>query len=105
MKHCFRLSLLIAFASCVSIPAQEKAPAPTFTNGLGMKFAWIPPGNFMMGSAKDEKERKPDETQHKVTLTKGFYMGVYAVTQEEWKAVMGNNPSKFQGEKVLPVEC
>lgn len=57
-----------------------------------------------MGSPKDEKERKDDETQHKVTLTRGFYMGVYTVTQEQWKEVMGNNPSHFKGEKNLPVE-
>jgi formylglycine-generating enzyme required for sulfatase activity len=70
-----------------------------------MKFVWIPPGTFMMGSPKEEKERKPDEIQHKVTLTKGFYLGVYAVTQEEWQAVMGKNPSFFKAEKKLPVEC
>jgi formylglycine-generating enzyme required for sulfatase activity len=104
VKHCFSLSLFLAFASYVPIQAQEKAPAQTFTNSLNMKFVWIPPGTFMMGSAKEEKERKNDETQHKVTLTKGFYMGVYTVNQEEWKEVMGNNPSKFQGEKNLPVE-
>ena len=69
-----------------------------------MKFVWIPPGNFMMGSPKEEKQRNSNETQHKVTLTKGFYMGVYTVTQEQWKAVMGNNPSAFKGEKNLPVE-
>jgi formylglycine-generating enzyme required for sulfatase activity len=79
-------------------------PPPTFTNSLGMKFVWIPPGDFMMGSPKEEKDRKDNETQHKVTLTKGFYMGVYTVTQEEWQAVMGKNPSHFKGEKNLPVE-
>jgi len=60
-----------------------------------------------MGNPKEEKEREPlgtDETQHKVTLTKGFYLGVFTVTQEEWQAVMGNNPSVFKGEKNLPVE-
>ena len=77
---------------------------PAFTNSIGMKFAWIPPGTFMMGSPKEEKERKDDETQHKVTLTKGFYMGVYTVTQEQWQEIMGNNPSHFKGEKNLPVE-
>jgi formylglycine-generating enzyme required for sulfatase activity len=69
-----------------------------------MKFVWIPPGDFMMGSPKEELQRKPDETRHKVTLTKGFFMGVYTVTQEEWLAVMGKNPSSFKGEKNLPVE-
>ena len=79
-------------------------PNPPFTNSLGMKFVWIPPGSFMMGSPKDEYAREDDETKHKVTLTKGFYMGVYTVTQEQWKEVMGSNPSNFKGEKNLPVE-
>src|SRR5262249_43140137 len=60
-----------------------------------------------MGSPKGELLReflRGDETQHKVTLTRGFYMGVYPVTQEEWQAVMGKNPSRFKGEKNLPVE-
>ncbi len=56
-----------------------------------MKFAWIPPGWFMMGSDKSDDE-KP---MHKVTITKGFYMGIYPVTQAEWAWVMGsdNRPS------------
>ncbi len=58
-----------------------KPPEP-YTNSIGMKFVWIPPGNFVMGSPKEEKERKAEEIQHKVTLTKGFYMGVYTVTQQ-----------------------
>jgi hypothetical protein len=47
---------------------------------------------------------RQDESQHKVTLTRGYYLGVYTVTQEQWQAVMGNNPSYFTGEKNLPVE-
>jgi formylglycine-generating enzyme required for sulfatase activity len=72
-----------------------------------MKFVWIPPGTFLMGSPKEEEDRivsLDSETQHKVTLTKGFYMGVYTVTQEQWKGIMGNNPSEFKGEKNLPVD-
>jgi sulfatase modifying factor 1 len=93
--------------------AQEKDPPkvivtdptkPAVTNSIGMKFVWIPPGNFVMGSPKDEKLRQDNETQHKVTLTKGFYMGVHTVTQEQYETVMGKNPSFFKGEKNLPVE-
>lgn len=76
----------------------------TFTNSIGMKFVWIRPGTFMMGSPKEEAGRRVDELQHQVTLSKGFYMGVYTVTQEQWQRVMGNNPSHFKGEKNLPVE-
>jgi formylglycine-generating enzyme required for sulfatase activity len=83
---------------------QSKDPPKNFSNSIDMKFVWIPAGSFMMGSPKEEKERNDDETQHKVTLTKGFYIGVYTVTQEQWQAIMGNNPSVFKGKKNLPVE-
>jgi formylglycine-generating enzyme required for sulfatase activity len=104
MTRFFCLSLLVALASNVPIHAQQKDPPKNFTNSIGMKFVWIAPGSFMMGSPKEEKERQANETQHKVTLTKGFYMGVYTVTQEQWKEVVGNNPSFFKDEKNLPVE-
>jgi sulfatase modifying factor 1 len=82
----------------------KQDPPKNFTNSVGMKFVWIPPGNFMMGSPKEEKGRYNSEAQHEVTLTKGFYMGVFTVTQEQWLTVMGNNPSTFKGEKNLPVD-
>jgi formylglycine-generating enzyme required for sulfatase activity len=87
--------------------AEEKdppKPPEPFTNSLGMKFVWVPPGNFMMGSPKEEENRHDDEALHKVTLSKGFYMAIHLVTQEQWKVVMGNSPSNFKGEKNLPVE-
>jgi formylglycine-generating enzyme required for sulfatase activity len=87
-----------------SLAQEKKDPPKQYTNSIGMKFVWIPPGTFMMGSPQEEKERDDHETQHKVTLTKGFYMGVHLVTQEQWQEVMGNNPSHFKGEKNLPVE-
>src|SRR6202158_4308094 len=98
MTRLFCLSQVVALASYVPIQAQRKDPPKNFTNSIGMKFVWIPPGNFVMGSPKEEKESGDGEIQHKVTLTKGFYMGAYAVTQEEWQALMGNNPSHFKGE-------
>ena len=107
MKRLFCFALVAAFvtlASDLPVHAQQKDPPKNFTNSIGMKFVWIPPGNFMMGSPANEAGRDTGETQHKVTLTKGFYMGVYAVTQEQWQAVMGNNPSDHKGEKNLPVE-
>lgn len=65
---------------------------------------WIRPGTFMMGSSESEEGRYPNEIQHEVTLSEGFWLAETACTQELWKAVMGNNPSEFQGDK-LPVEC
>jgi formylglycine-generating enzyme required for sulfatase activity len=73
--------------------------------GENMIFCWIPPGEFMMGSPEGELGRGYKETQHKVVISKGFWMGKYEVTQSEWEAVMGNNPSKFRGDNLkLPVE-
>lgn len=81
-------------------PKQKPAPEKYITNSIGMKLAYIPPGKFMMGSPKSEQEQvgagwAEQEFQHAVEITKGFYMGVYAVTQEEYKDVMGKNPSWF----------
>jgi len=58
-------------------------------------FEWIKAGTFTMGSPGGEKDRKDNEVQHEVTLTKGFYMAKYAVTQEQYFEVMGINPSSF----------
>jgi formylglycine-generating enzyme len=77
---------------------------PFRTNVLGMMYAWIPPGTFLMSSPANEPERSDDKTQHKVTLTKGFHLGVHQVTQAQWQAVMGGNPSYMKGESNLPVE-
>ena len=55
----------------------------------------IPAGMFTMGSPTNELGRESDETQHQVTLTKDFYIGVFEVTQKQWERVMGNWPSYF----------
>ena len=66
-------------------------------------MVWIKPGTFEMGSPSSEEGRDDDERQHRVTLTKGFWMGKYEVTQAQWQAVMGSDPSRFKGSN-LPVE-
>ena len=72
-------------------------------DGVEFAFRWCPPGEFMMGSPKNEEGRESDETLHKVTLTKGFWMLETEVTQKQWQTIMGNNPSKFKGDN-QPVE-
>gem|GEM_PF-3057879 len=66
-----------------------------FTNSLGMTFKQIPAGTFMMGSLSTELGRYDNEIQHQVTISKSFYMQSTEVTQGQWKAVMGTNPSYF----------
>jgi formylglycine-generating enzyme required for sulfatase activity len=82
----------------------QDLPEKEVVNSVGMKLAWIPPGTFLMGSPEGEEGRHDDEIRHRVALTKGFYLGVHQVTQAQWQAVMGSNPSKFKGGN-LPVEC
>ena len=72
--------------------------------GVKLSMALIPPGTFMMGSPDSEAQRGDDEKLHEVTLKKPFYMGIHQVTQEQWQALMGDNPSQFKGAKNLPVE-
>ncbi len=61
----------------------------------GIKLCWCPAGRFMMGSPRSEPERRPDEEQVEVTLTRGFWMGKYAVTQGQWKRVVGKLPGEL----------
>ena len=73
-------------------------------NGVEFAFRWCPSGTFIMGSPMSEEGRFSNETQHQVTLTKGFWMMETEVTQKQWKAVMGNLPDcGFKGDD-LPVE-
>jgi hypothetical protein len=64
----------------------------------------IPAGRFVMGSPENEIGRDANEKQHLVTLTQDFYIGVFPVTQGQWKRVMGSNPSFYQNSEKLPVE-
>jgi formylglycine-generating enzyme required for sulfatase activity len=73
------------------------------TNSIGMKLRLIPAGEFMMGSPRTDSGRIDNETQHRVSITKPFYLGVTEVTQEQYQKVMGTNPSRFQ-EPQNPVE-
>jgi len=70
-------------------------------NGVSIGLVLIPAGTFTMGSNDGEVDEKPP---HKVTISKAFYLGKYAVTQAQWQAVMRGNPSDFKGDRNLPVE-
>jgi formylglycine-generating enzyme required for sulfatase activity len=72
---------------------QPGSQGKKISNSLGMEFVYIAPGTFMMSSPLDEPGRDNDEKLHRVTLTKGFYIQITEVTQRQWKAIMGSNPS------------
>ena len=83
----------------VNISIEEPEKIAKMVNSIGMKFTLIPAGEFYMGSEESDDE----EPVHKVKINNPFYLGTYPVTQAEWKAVMGDNPSGFMGDD-LPVE-
>jgi formylglycine-generating enzyme required for sulfatase activity len=89
--------LLTLAAGCAAVGQKNTASGPV--NGKSwslslpgntlLPMAWIPSGTFTMGSPEDEKGRKPDEVQHRVTLTKSYWIGKTEVTARQWKAVTG----------------
>jgi formylglycine-generating enzyme required for sulfatase activity len=74
-----------------------------FTNSIGMRLKLIAAGTFMMGSPPSEPDRADNETQHRVRISKPFYLGVYEVTQGQYEKLMEANPSNFKGDN-NPVE-
>lgn len=85
------------------------------TNSIGMKLVLIPKGKFQMGSPPG-KIGLNDESQHEVTLSRDFYLGIFEVTQAQYREVMKKNPSYFQkpdtaerqseaGDKIEEVDC
>jgi serine/threonine protein kinase len=91
-----------------------------WSNSLGMEFVLIPPGEFLMGSSPEEQARFQEEARavedrwamvriptegplHRVQISRPFYLGKHEVTQGQWEAVMGNNPSSFKAAD-SPVE-
>jgi formylglycine-generating enzyme required for sulfatase activity len=91
---------LAGLAAAGEKEALPKSEAMTVDLGGGVTMDFVPirPGSFLMGD-----ERPGGVPVHKVTLTKGFHLGKHEVTQEQWQAVMGDNPSRSKGPK-NPVE-
>jgi formylglycine-generating enzyme required for sulfatase activity len=81
-------------------PATRPLESPkTLTNSIGMKLALIPAGEFLMGSPDSDKDASDSEKpQHRVQITRPFYLGAYEVTQEEYEKVMGRDPSNFSAQ-------
>ena len=81
---------------------------PHYWQFITQRMRWIPAGSFTMGSHETEDGHSEDETQHDVTLTRGFWLADTACTQAVWNAITGANPSEFKSDEVfsaeLPVE-
>jgi len=105
-----RYLLLIALAFIFIVGCEDDSPTePTniqpgeervfeLNHSINILMVWIPSGSFMMGSMDDEDDRDDDEDQvHDLNIETGFWMGKYEVTQAQWEAVTGKNPSRDYG--------
>jgi len=108
------ICVIVAFATmCVFIGCgEDKSQGPgdsdqipleittSLPGGATMEMVWIEPGTFTMGAPDTEPERRDDGgPQHEVTITRGFYLGKYELTQGQWESVMGAEP--WSGESLV----
>jgi formylglycine-generating enzyme required for sulfatase activity len=93
-----RVGFLVALSAVAQSPNASKPAAGGAKNPIQMEFVKIAPGEFMMGCVEGDKDCLEDEVPtHKVRLTKAFELGKYEVTQAQWEATMGSNPSETKG--------
>jgi sulfatase modifying factor 1 len=96
--------LMAGLVGCQPTPAPPRPARPTSASSgsqageeravVGVKLCWCPAGTFTMGSPPSELERRPGEDQVSVTLSDGFWIGKYEVTQAEWKRFVGPFPGE-----------
>ncbi|MBI5687606.1 MAG: formylglycine-generating enzyme family protein [Verrucomicrobia bacterium] len=95
------LASLVSFATATfAEPAAGQPLTVDLGKGVKLELVWVAPGEFDMGATNDGDDAKP---VHHVKLTKGFWMGKYEVTQEQYEAVTGRNPSGYKAAR-SPVE-
>lgn len=102
MRSLIALSL-IALASLAAECPANPAHTDSFAGNrpgeerivAGIKLCWCPAGSFLMGSPRDEPERRPGENQVWVTHTRGYWMGKFEVTQAQWRRVVGELPGEL----------
>jgi len=107
-----------AWANYLGLPVERDITLP---GGEKLTLVLIPPGEFLMGSTDEERAKFLEEAkaandkwtidhihsegpQHRVRITKPFYLGKYEVTQAQWEAVTGSNPSQYKDNPTHPVE-
>jgi len=115
-QHDGNYSLVVSndFGTVTTQPTQlvvDGTPTSHTVASISMEMIFCPPGTFTMGSPTSETGRDGDETQHQVTLTNGFYLGKYEVTQAQYETVMTGNseglnvkPSNWPNNNDRPVE-
>lgn len=81
------------------VPTEDERLTLSLPTGIGLDFVWIPPGIFPMGAEETDPDREKDERYHVVTLTKGFWMGTFEVTNRQFRAFRPDHPSVGAADK------
>ena len=107
MRRTWALGLIAPVLSITAASVFAQSAVSVFKDCPGCaEMVVVPAGSYLMGSTPDPaikfKPGPEEQPQHQVTL-KSFVLGKYEITQEQWSAVMGNNPSTYQGRS-LPVQ-
>ena len=91
--------LLFCLAGCGQDEERPSEKTVMLPGDVSLELKLIPAGTFVMGSAQNEKDRHDDEgPERQVTISRPFYMGIYELTQGQWAAVTGENPSVFKDQ-------
>lgn len=101
LKFACMAAFAALFASCQNLKdAKEGDIAKIEAGDIEIEMVYIAPGDFRMGATAEQQGTQPNELPaHDVKLTKGYWIGKLEVTQGQWNAVMGGNPSLYKGEK------
>ena len=108
---CVAFSFAMMFtASCTDLSKAKEGDIETISAGdIDIEMVYVEPGEFRMGATAEQQGTNPNEVpSHDVQITKGYWIGQFEVTQEQWETVMGHNPSLYKGkdgkaEPKLPV--
>ena len=90
-----RRRILLLLACALAARCRDRLPEEWIEPHTGMRFVLIPAGDFQMGSPPEETGHEAQEVPYRVRLTSAFYLGKFEVTQEQWRQVMGTEPSWF----------
>jgi formylglycine-generating enzyme required for sulfatase activity len=103
-QSCFRCGAGCQNGGYCVAPDRCQCPEGRLGTGCDLPVVRVRAGSFTMGSQNSEDGRDADEAQHQVTLTRDFWLGATEVTQAQWRAMLGSNPSRFDDCDACPVE-
>ncbi len=90
------LAITVVTIGSISDNEKQKEITIKLPGGVEMEMIWINPGRFIMGSPENERKREDNEIQHEVIISKGFWLGKYEITQNQWESVMKTRPWEGQ---------